>query len=102
MFFLLVSIACRLQVDWHPTKPGRPFDPMFQTPAVSKRVLRRDADHMWLATGVVPWHCWAMPMPGRPSDLLMLARHWGVMRPLGLPEVPLEVALRGPLVKPSV
>lgn len=35
----------------------------------------------------MPWLCWAEDVPGQPSKLAIIARHWGILRPLGLPSV---------------
>ena len=38
---------------------------------------------------VIPWLCWEEEIKGgRRDEMAIIARHWGILRPLGLPTVP--------------
>ena len=78
------------QVNWHRSfdkASGYMFHQQLRTPMVEKEPIPAHVGDFWPATHAVPWLCWAMDLPGHPRQLAIVARHWGILRPLGLPSV---------------
>ena len=68
---------------------AKAFHTELRTPAVPRMAKLPDKDRILLATDVIPWLCWAEEIKGgRKEDMVIDARHWGILRPLGLPTVP--------------
>ena len=79
------------QVNWHRTftrDSGLVYDHELRTPVVERKPDPDNCNEFWMATGVIPWRCWAHAMPGQPHKLAIIARHWNICRPLGLPSPP--------------
>lgn len=86
-----------LQVTWYLTGPlHRALHPELRTPIVGASAPVAYRGQMWPAAWAVPWLCWASPLEGDPTKLAIIARHWGILRPLGLPSPPASQPL--PLV----
>jgi hypothetical protein len=75
----------RAQVTWHGVNPAAPFHALLRTPLVAE--VPTGGVACWPAEGVVPWPIFSMKieLPGTSGWLALLARHWGILGPLGLP-----------------
>ena len=64
------------------------FHPELQTVIV--RAEPQDSHCWWPARGAVPWLLWARRTPclEASKQLAIMTRHWGILRPLGLPGQP--------------
>ena len=84
-----------------------------RTPLINVQPRADCVGHMWPAIAVVPWRCWAASpndvASGYQSQRLrgkgsmpILARHWNILPPLGLPTPPSRDWLRPCLTQPSI
>ena len=80
------------------------FHPELRSPVVFAKSAEENRNHMWPAAWAVPWLCWGSVISGggRPKKLAMLARHWGILRPLGLPSPPICLPMPPILTKASI
>ncbi|EFJ40395.1 hypothetical protein VOLCADRAFT_99812 [Volvox carteri f. nagariensis] len=58
-------------------------DRRLRCPVVRSKPIKIPDGEWWFANAIVPWPCWAMPHPSKPSSAglkVVLARHWHVTR----------------------
>ncbi len=79
------------------------FHPELRTLVVLAKSV--DRDYMWPAAWAVPWLSWASEIKGGTRgrrQVAIMAKHWGILRPLGLPSPPVSYPLPPLLAKTSI
>lgn len=67
-----------LKAEWYRATPQP--DPLLRCPIMRDRPVHYPGGPWYLPLAVVPWFCFALPHPSKNGHLVVLARHWHIMR----------------------
>ena len=102
------------KVQWHTTRktkcPSKVFHSEIRAPLVTQwdgpKDKEGDGIEIVNVSRVVPWACYGSELKRPPSiakpRIVMMARHWHILRALQLPSPPSKLTFPEILIKPSI